>query len=72
MTGEKHGEADHIQREPARGAIHKSGDGRRWRKVRWLGRDAWAKALTDAQYDLRTGKPITDDHLKAMGYELAP
>lgn len=71
MTG-KCGEADNIQREPAMGTTNTDAAGRRWRKVRRLGREAWGKALTNAEFDRRIGLPITDEHLQAMGYELAP
>ncbi len=71
MTG-KCGEADNIPPESRVGKIITDGSGRRWIKVRHLGPAAWAAAFTDSQYDLRTGKPITDYHAQAMGYELAP
>lgn len=58
-----------VEREPPVGTLHTAADGSRWRKVRTLGERAWADALVEALAARRTGAPVTEEHVRAMGYE---
>jgi len=65
----KRGEADHVGQEPPVGTTRTDGDGRRWRKRRHLGVEAWRKALLDAEFDRRLRGVVSVEQVRAMGYE---
>ena len=55
--------------EPRIGSTMRSRDGRKWRKVRRLGRDAWLLAMDNMTFGVRFFGMATDKDAIAMGYE---
>lgn len=59
-----------FENEPAIGTTQQTADGQTWRKTHTLGQDRYQRALADAHWALRVGKPVTAEHLRAMGFVL--
>jgi len=60
-----------VKTEPKIGTRREARDGRVWIKARALGERAWGDALCEALAQVRTTGAVTEDHVRAMGYEPA-
>lgn len=58
-----------VETEPKVGTRREARDGSVWVKTRTLGERAWADALCEALAQARTTGAVTEDHVRAMGYE---
>lgn len=58
-----------VETEPKLGSRRTARDGSAWVKARTLGERAWADALCEALAQARTTGVVTEDHVRAMGYE---
>ena len=58
-----------VETEPKVGTRREARDGSVWVKTRTLGERAWANALCEALAHARTTGTVTEQHIRAMGYE---